>query len=116
MEAERESRTKNDAHHRTTEPEKEVYSEREQETESNIDHAYQPVGSRALILGTRLHGPAGEEEKQSRKPQQLITRTSRDGAEQEDYIIQDDVEYADDAQLFMKKRRPWENVWKTRKL
>ena len=57
MEAERESRSKNDAQPRTIEPEKEANSAREKAIKYNTYHAYQPVGSRAIILGTRLQDP-----------------------------------------------------------
>ena len=97
--------TKNDEQPRTTEQEGEATPSREKETKPHTDHAYQPVGRRALILGTRLHEPP-EEEAGKQKTQHLSTRTRRDGAEQEDYIIQDDVEYSEDTQLFNGKRHP----------
>ena len=49
--------TKNDEQPRTTEQEEEANPAGEQETKPNTDNAYQPVGCRALILGTRLQGP-----------------------------------------------------------
>ena len=100
MEAEPESRTRNDAHPRTLEQE-EANPEREQETDPDENHAYQPVGNREIILGTRLQKPAGDEEKKNKRTQHHSTRSSRDEADRKNYIIQDDVEYADDAQLFM---------------
>ena len=74
----------------------------QEETKPNMDHAYRPVGRWAIILGKRVQEPA-EEEGKSKKTQRLRTRTSRDGADPEDYIIPDDVEYADAAQLFIEK-------------
>ena len=70
-------------------------------TEPSTSHAYKPVGNREIILGARLQKPAEEEEKKNKRTHHLITRTSRDEADQETYIIQDDVEYADGAKLFM---------------
>ena len=70
---------------------------------TNSDHAYQPVGSRGVIPGARLQKPAEEEEKKRKRTHHLSTRTSRDVAEQENYIIHDDFENADGAQLFMGK-------------
>ena len=69
MEAEHERRTRNDGKPRTVE--QEANPEREQDTEPNPDLAYQPVGSRAIVLGARLQKPAEEEEKKKNAtPQQ----------------------------------------------
>ena len=81
-EAEKERRTRHDAQPRTEEQEEEANSAREKETEPNTDHAYQPVGSRAAILGKRLHEPAEEEERKSKITQPLSKKTSRGAAEQ----------------------------------
>ena len=101
MGGEHESRTKKDAHPQTAEQEEETNSERDRKTVRKADYAYQLVGSRAIILGTCLQDPT--EEDGGEQKQHRITRISRHEAEQENYIIQDDVEYADDAQLFMEK-------------
>ena len=58
-----------DVQPRTTELEEEedeANSAREKETKSNTDHAYKLVGSRMLIIGTRLQDPA-EAEKKNKK-------------------------------------------------
>ena len=72
-----ENRPSNKAHPQATEQEGEADASREQETKSNINHAYQLVGSRTIIIGTRLQDPVEEEENAKNRKNSARGRTAK---------------------------------------